>query len=86
MDIIVKKKIYIAWPKILAWAIHHPCNFTKKLFVQVICCYPYLKFSWHGLFLAKRIKTKGSCIVGHKNFYHSLLEIETEETVVKKIK
>ena len=61
------------------------CNFIKKLFVQVICC-PHLKFSRHGLLLAKKIKTKGSFIVRLKNFYHHLLEIETEEIVSKKIK
>ena len=80
-----KKYIYIAWPKILAWAIHRPCNFTKKLFAEVICC-PNLKFSQHGLFSAKKIKTKGSFIVGLNNFYHFLLEIETEEIAGKKIK
>ena len=61
------------------------CNFIKKLFVQVICC-PHLKFSRHGLLLGKKIKAKGSFIVRLKNFYHYLLEIETEEIVSKKIK
>ena len=55
------------------------------LFVQVICC-PHLRFSRHGLFSSKKIKTKGSFIVGLKNFCHYLLGIETEETVSKKIK
>ena len=55
------------------------------LFVQVICC-PHLRFSRHGLFSAKKIKTKGSFIVGLENFCHYLLEIETEETVSRKIK
>ena len=53
----------------------------KKLFVLVICCL-HLKFSRHDLFSAKKIKTKGSFIFGLKNFYHYLLEIETEEIVV----
>ena len=60
-------------------------NFTKKLFLQVICC-PHLNFSPHDLFSGKNIKTKGSFIVGLKNFYHYLFEIETEELLVKKIK
>ena len=60
-----------------------PRNFTEKLFVQVICC-AHLKFSRHGLFLAKKIKTNGSFIVRLNSFYHYLSEIETEKIVFKK--
>ena len=63
---------------------NRPCNFPKKLFVQVIFS-PHLKFSQHGLFSAKKIKTKGSFIVRLRNFYHYSLETETEEIVSKKI-
>ena len=64
---------------------NRPWNFTKKLFVQVIYC-PHLTFSQQRLFSAKNIKTKGSVIVGWKNLYYYLSEIETEEIVRKKIK
>ena len=54
----------------------------KKLSVHVICC-THLKFSRYDLFSAKKIKAKGTFIVGLRNFYHYLLEVETEAIFCK---
>ena len=81
-----EKKIFIL-PGQKSWHERFIAHTTlqKKHFAQVICCLN-LKFSQHGLFSAKKIKIKGSFIVGLNNFDHYLLEIETEEIAVKKIK
>ena len=65
-----------------------PKQLYKKFLCKGYLLSTFKKFSRQGLFSAKKIKTKGSFIVGLKKFYFYLLEIEIEEGLfsAKKIK